>query len=208
MGKSVAPGITVETLARAKGLPPQLLREFGVADEPRSVRIQYVKPDGAPARSRHRKAIGGAANSWWGEEDREVTAYWHPLVPKFVRRRRSILVVEGESSCWTAWHGGFGAVGIPGSDHVDVLGLDHLASSPLALVVVEPDDRDTFPLGVAHYTNQVRERLHRIGYPGEVALLHLDGVAADVPALYQAEPATFADRLASLIGAAAAATRP
>lgn len=199
----MASGITVDRLAEAKGLPSQVLRSFGVQDEPSGVRIPYVTPDGGPARSRHRKAVGGSANSWWDDADLPMTAYWHPVVPEFVRRRGALLVVEGESSCWAAWHGGFGAVGIPGSDEVDLLRPEHLGAAPLVVIVVEPDDPDTYPAGVAYYTGRLREHLQRIGYRGQVAQLSLDGVAEDLPALHRADSAAFATRLGSLVAEAA-----
>ena len=45
--------IDVENLARLKGLPMAALRAFGVRDqESGGVRIDYIAPDGTPARAR------------------------------------------------------------------------------------------------------------------------------------------------------------
>lgn len=192
--------IDVEILARVKGLPAAALRAFGVRDRHGGgVRIEYVAPEGTPARARLRMALGGLAGSSWEDGELPITAYWRPLASDLARRREPLLLCEGESSCWTAWQWGFGAVGIPGADQVAALRAQHLAYASAVAVVLEPDGPQTYPRGRACYLAEVRERLRAIGYAGRVATLDLDGVAADINTLYQAAPSAFAARLEELI---------
>ena len=195
--------INVESLARTKGLPPSVLRSFGVRDHPGGcVRIAYFSPDGTGARARIRTASGGFAGSHWEPGDLPVTAYWRPPADDWADRIGPILVCEGESSCWTAWHGGFGAVGIPGADMVATLQLSHLGSAEEAVIVIEPEDPQTYPWGRDRYLEAVQDRLRDIRYPGRVRALDLDGVADDVNALYRADKGSFAAQLTDLIAGA------
>jgi len=197
----VPASIDLETLARAKGLAAPVLRAFGLSDRATGgVRVEYLwPPHGGPARARLRLALGGLDGSRWEEGDAPIGAYWRPLVDELVRRRGVLLLCEGESSCWTAWEAGFGAVGLPGADQVDALRAEHLAGAPAVVVIVEPEDPQTYPMGRERYLSDVAARIHALGYRGRVLTLDLGPVAADLNALWRAEPAAFAERLASLI---------
>jgi hypothetical protein len=197
---------SVAGLARAKGLPEEALRRFGVTDvDGGGVREQYLSPDGTPVRDRFRWTPGGPAGSTWEERDAPRTAYWRPFVPGLARERGYLLLCEGESSCWTAWHHRVAAVGFPGADHVGVLGAGHLAGADVVGVVVEPDDPGTYPMGAAAYRDQVLARLAELGLPDakrRVVVLDLTGVAADLVELRRQDPAGFPARLQALLDGA------
>ena len=79
-----------------------------------------------------------------------------PLVPygldrlKTARQAGSIVLVEGESDCWTLWHHGFPALGIPGANFSKILEKDFLERIGNVYVLREPDSGgDQFVAGVA-----------------------------------------------------------
>ncbi|WP_189078356.1 hypothetical protein [Mangrovihabitans endophyticus] len=194
---------SVADLARTKALPEDALRGFGVTDvHGGGVREEYLSPDGAPVRDRFRWTPGGLNSSTWEERDLPRTAYWRPFVPGLARDRGYLLLCEGESSCWTAWHHGVAAVGFPGADHIGVLGAGHLAGADVIGVIVEPDDPDTYPRGADHYRDQVLARLAQLGLPDaqrRVVVLDLTGTAADLVELHRQDPQQFPARLGTLL---------
>ncbi|MEV5506670.1 hypothetical protein [Streptomyces orinoci] len=197
---------SVAELARAKALPEDALRRFGVTDvDGGGVREEYLSPDGTPVRDRFRWTPGGPTSSTWEERDLPRTAYWRPFVPGLARERGYLLLCEGESSCWTAWHHGVAAVGFPGADHIDVLGAGHLAGANVVGVVVEPDDPGTYPMGANSYRDEVLARLAELGLPDatrRVVVLSLTGVADDLVELHRQDPRGFRARLRTLIDGA------
>ncbi|WP_329467270.1 hypothetical protein [Streptomyces sp. NBC_01431] len=197
--------VTVSALARAKGLDPQVLAGYAVHDVPQGVRIPYASPDGVPRRARLRTALRGADGSIWEDSGAPLGAYWHPSVPALLRGRPKMLLVEGESDCWTAWSQGVAALGVPGGDAWDTIGPGHLAGAAEIHVVVEPgDDPRTYPRGVHAYVAGVVERLRAIGHRGEIRRLQPPQGLDDINALYRADPASFTAR----VGALMAGSRP
>lgn len=103
-------GITLAELAQHKGLPVEFLRELGIKEKNGQVYIFY----GSDYRERVRTALS-AHGSYWskrkGQVDRPVGPYgsWN----KF--QSGQLILVEGESDCWTLWHNNFSALGVPGS---------------------------------------------------------------------------------------------
>jgi hypothetical protein len=194
---------SVADLARAKALPEDALRRFGVTDvDGGGVQEEYLSPDSTPGRDRFRWTPGGPTSSTWEERDLPRTAYWRPFVPGLARERGYLLLCEGESSCWVAWHHGVAAVGFPGADHVGVLGAGHLAGAEVIGVVVEPDDPGTYPMGADSYRDEVLARLAGLGLPDaerRVVVLDLTGVAADLVELHQQAPPGFPARLRTLL---------
>ena len=196
--------INLESLSVEKALPADKLRDFGVSDQPGGgVRIEYVGPDGKPGRARYRGARG-VDGSTWECSGLPVIAYWHVAASHPVYRRDVLLLCEGESSCWTLWHCGFAAVGIPGGDRAACLREIDVASAQTVLIVVEPDGPETYPLGRDNYAAQIVRQLDSIGYAGAVNTLYMDAHAADINELYQLDPSVFAERLDRIVDRALA----
>ena len=71
-----------------------------------------------------------------------------------------LILVEGESDCWSLWYHGFPALGIPGSSNVKCLAAEHVLGFDRIVIVSEPDIAgQKFPLAIA-------ARLREIGYAG------------------------------------------
>jgi len=109
-------GLTLEALAQAKKLPVDFLMSLGIQTDlwtgKARVRIPYMDDHGTIQSIRYRLALDGDMRFAWRKDD-------HVLLYGLPRLRAAValgwvLIVEGESDCWTAWHHGLPAVGIPG----------------------------------------------------------------------------------------------
>ena len=114
--KHPAAGLTLDGLCAAKKLPTELLQELGCRDYQRNgrtvVSIPYVDNEGRTVAVRYRKALDGESRFEWRRGDK-VQLYG--LARLFAARGLGwVLIVEGESDAWTAWHYGIPCVGIPG----------------------------------------------------------------------------------------------
>jgi hypothetical protein len=109
-------GLTLEELAAAKRLPPGFLTRLGVCNvrlggRP-AVSVPYFDPDGNEAAVRYRLALDGPERFRWQRGSR--------VLPYGLERLREaqaqgwVLLVEGESDAWTAWHHDIPAIGLPG----------------------------------------------------------------------------------------------
>lgn len=194
--------LSISALAAAMAVPADALRSLGLSNCHVGVRVAYRLPDGGEARARVRRELGGPAACVWEVNDLPIVAYGTPRNREWLEERSDLMLFEGESSCWTAWHAGFAATGIPGADLVDVLDYDALYGAGSIVIMLEPDLPATYPRGRAWYERQVLSRLAAIAYPGKVARLDLEGVAENVNTLYRADPSQFAGRLETLLTAA------
>lgn len=112
-------GVTLTTLAQAKHLPEDFLRSLGIGDFKKNgqpaVRIPYVGEDGAVPAVRFRLALtaeSGAQRFAWRRGDKVILYGLNRL--KQIREAGWILLVEGESDCWTCWFHGIPCIGVPG----------------------------------------------------------------------------------------------
>ncbi|AEG14986.1 phage/plasmid primase, P4 family [Desulfofundulus kuznetsovii DSM 6115] len=143
-------GITIESLAADKRLPVDFLRSLGVVQDSRFVKITYLLEDGSPApRQRIRTALRAKDGSKWAKGDGKPVPYGLWRLAE-AREAGYLVLVEGESDCWTLWYHGFPALGIPGADMTEKLKLEHVKDIPRLYVVREPDKGgDTFAAGIA-----------------------------------------------------------
>lgn len=143
-------GITIESLAADKRLPVDFLRSLGVVQDSRFVKITYLLEDGSPApRQRIRTALRAKDGSKWTKGDGKPVPYGLWRLAE-AREAGYLVLVEGESDCWTLWYHGFPALGIPGADMTEKLKLEHVKDIPRLYVVREPDKGgDTFAAGIA-----------------------------------------------------------
>ncbi len=114
-----SPGLTLAELAKAKRLPKSFLREeLGLTEITRNrsqvVRIPYFGPDGDLLAVRFRISLDGPRRFDWRTGNKPVLYGLGLDHVKAIRETGWVLLVEGESDCWTAWHHGIPALGIPG----------------------------------------------------------------------------------------------
>ena len=115
-------GLTLAALAQAKGLPVEELRSYGCRDGRRDgqarVVIPYCDEEGATLAVRYRLCLEKVAGQrdgrfCWRRGDKAQHLYGIDRL-EAVRQAGWVLVVEGESDCWTGWHYGLPLLGVPG----------------------------------------------------------------------------------------------
>jgi hypothetical protein len=109
-----------------------------------------------------------------------------------------LILVEGESDCWTLWHHGYPALGIPGSSNVKCLAAEHVAGFDRIVIVSEPDVAgQKFPAALS-------ARLREIGFAGRIETLFMGPSGfKDPSALYLDDPPGFREKFDALLKEAA-----
>ncbi len=155
--------LMIDALAAATGRDADLMRKWRVYEERGMVMIPYFMADGTRApRTRIRSALAAGDGSRWSgkSEDGEIVPYGLDKLD-MARKAGYVILVEGESDCWTLWSHNFPALGVPGAQMVEKLSLEMLEGIGRVYVVHESDrGGDAFVLGVA-------ARLWELQYPGE-----------------------------------------
>ena len=115
---TVVNGVNLATLAEAKRLSVDFLKSVGCSDfkyngQP-SVKIPYYAEDGTERAVRFRLALTAAegARFKWRAGDHALAYGLNRLAA--IRKAGWVLVVEGESDCWTCWFHYIPALGAPG----------------------------------------------------------------------------------------------
>jgi len=106
--------VNLSTLAKAKHLPVDYLEGLGISDfkyngQP-AVKIPYYGEDGIEVAIRFRLSLSGDSRFKWRKGDHAMPYGLNRLD----RKAGWVLIVEGESDCWTAWLHGIPALGAPG----------------------------------------------------------------------------------------------
>jgi hypothetical protein len=109
-------GVNLSTLAEAKHLPVNFLKGMGVGDftynGEAAIRIPYYSEDGQEVAIRFRLALSGDSRFRWRKGDRAMPYGLNRLDE--IRKAGWVLIVEGESDCWTGWLHDIPAIGAPG----------------------------------------------------------------------------------------------
>src|SRR5260370_310764 len=132
--------LTLLDLALEKQLPWQFLFNLGVMEHPSGgLQIPYHLADGSPAhRSRIRRALTAREGSRWSKGTGQLVTYGLERLSD-ARKACYLVLVEGESDCWTLWYQGFPALGLPGAEMAGVLEESALAGIDRLYIVQEPD---------------------------------------------------------------------
>lgn len=189
--------VTIKVLSDLKRIPVPALRSYGLTDVPEGVRFNYHFPDGAPGKARLRVALRGADGSKWSTLASEpITAYIAPRNHAF-HDPAEMIIVEGESDCWTAWTHGVRALGIPGSDQALVLTPSHLDGVRVVYIQREKvaDPNPTFPNGIDYFVDDISDRLVQIGFDGAIRRLEMPDPFSDLSDMHVADPKNFDARL-------------
>ena len=173
---------TLEELSRQRRLPMDFLRSLGLTSSGSYIHVPYFQADGTGTRPQLRARDG---EHRWGKSGSL------PIIPYGLNRLDSeeAALVEGASDCWTLWHAGFPAIGIPGASMHRKLEAEHIRGLKLIYVVKESDD------GGRTFDSNIRGRLDELGFSGDVRTVDMEQLDANDPsALYQRDPDGFAEK--------------
>jgi biotin operon repressor len=116
---STVTGVTLEALAQKKHLNVDYLKSIGLTDYNRKgqpvIQIPYCDENGETIAVRFRltlDASSGKQRFAWRKDD-QVMLYGLERL-ETIKQQGWLLLVEGESDCWTLWYHSLPALGIPG----------------------------------------------------------------------------------------------
>src|SRR6266700_2746443 len=133
--------ITSFGLGIDKHIHPHFLDNLGVRDDKRGVIIPYYTQDGKPyARYRLRTALKASDGSTWNIDSQEPIISYGLQRLEDARKAGFLVIVEGESDCWTLWLHKFPALGIPGAQMYNCLQKHYLTGFQRIFIVQESDE--------------------------------------------------------------------
>jgi len=155
-------------LALDKMLPWKYLLNLGVTEKKAGcLQIPYHLPDGTPApRHRLRTALIARQGSHWSKGQGEIVPYGLERLEE-ARKAGYLVIVEGESDCWTLWYHHFPALGLPGVEMVSALKEAYLADIERVYIMQEPDAAG------ARFVKHLQQRLQTWKWPGKVYVISL-----------------------------------
>jgi hypothetical protein len=138
-------GVTVSQLAEAKGFSAEELLELGVSDTSfmgsPAVRIPYLDERGEETTYSLRIALEGKDrfHAPAGSKRELYGLNWLPIA----RDQDRVILVEGETDCWTSWAHGLPAIGVPGATTWREDWAEQFDGISRIFVVKEPDQGGT-----------------------------------------------------------------
>src|SRR6266404_6280187 len=155
-------------LALDKMLPWKYFLNLGVTEKRAGcLQIPYHLPDGTPApRHRLRTALIARQGSHWSKGQGEIVPYGLERLEE-ARKAGYLVIVEGESDCWTLWYHHFPALGLPGVEMVSALKEAYLADIERVYIMQEPDAAG------ARFVKHLQQRLQTWKWPGKVYVISL-----------------------------------
>ena len=171
--------LTLLDLALEKQLPWRFLLSLGIIELPSGgLHIPYHLLDGTPApRSRLRTALIARQGSRWSKGTGRIVPYGLERLDE-ARKAGYLVLVEGESDCWTLWYQGFPALGLPGAEMAGTLEPSMLSGNDRLYLVQEPDTAG------ATLVKTLTDRLKGWRWQGKAAVIHLP-TAKDPNDLYK-----------------------
>lgn len=135
--------ISLLDMAQAKKIPWKFLCNLGIIEEFRGLRIPYYALDGTRApRYRIRTAVVAREGSYWNKGPGDIIPYGLERLEE-ARQAGFLVLVEGESDCWTLWYHGFPALGLPGAEMTNKLKEEYLTDIHRLYVIRESDAAGT-----------------------------------------------------------------
>ena len=177
--------LTIASLAGDKGLPEAFLRSLGLEESGKVVRIPYRLEDGRiAAKQRIRTTLRAKDGSRWSKGPGCPVPYGLWKLGK-ARESGYLVLIEGESDCWTLWSHEIPALGIPGTQMTSKLQASHLKGFELLYVVREPDS------GGRSFTTGVARRLDEFEWQGTGFVVDLPDGVKDPNDLHKRDPSRF-----------------
>jgi len=116
--------------------------------------------------SRLRTALVAKEGSHWSKGSGEIVPYGLERLEE-ARKAGYLVIVEGESDCWTLWFHHFPALGLPGVEMVRTLKEAYLAGIERLYIVREPDSAG------ARFVSHLEQLLQAWQWPGKAFVISL-----------------------------------
>lgn len=189
--------LNVAVLAQAKRLDVSFLHKLGLhdLDNGLGVGIPYYDRAGDRIAVKLRTRLAAKDGSRWPAKT-PLAAYGDWRLDS-VAKAGWLILVEGESDCWTLWHHSLPALGLPGANTAKTLNAEHLVGATKLFVHVEQD-----PGGKAFHDGVLR-RLAELNFTGQVFTFHMPAGIKDPSALHIDDPGTFEPRFSMALQTAA-----
>jgi putative DNA primase/helicase len=190
---------TIGRLAQAKRLPAEWLRRHCEREDipGGGIRIPYFDDAGELLLVRERE------NPSHRDHEGRVKKFHQPygvkLVPcglnrlEHAYRSGILIIVEGESDCWTWWYHGLPALGLPGAFSFNCLKYEHVAGIHTLYLWREPDQAGP------DFVEGLVKRLQDMEFENQVFELRAPDFIKDASALHVAGPARFKAELRKVI---------
>lgn len=171
-------GISLADLASDKIIHPTFLHNLGCRESThqgkRAVLIPYRDGEGGEVRMRVRSALKATNGSAWlpGEA---LYAYGLDRLED-AHKAGYLVIVEGESDCWTLWQRGLPALGVPGVQNYKVLGFSMVKDLDRIYISQEPPSEKDLTTGKnpgLRFVENVKKHLTTLGYKGKMYALDL-----------------------------------
>lgn len=193
--------LTVERLALDKRLPAAFLRDqCGLRDDGRrGVGMPYCDEQHKRLFLRYRSALR-AKDGTWQPKGVSLKVYGLWRLAEARQQGTTLLLVEGESDCWTLWYHGFAALGIPGASAIRTLLDSMLVGFTRVYLWQEPGEAGQ------KFVSKLAKRLQEADWKGEVRVVSGNG-AKDPNELHQRNPDGFKEAFARLLEGATSAEK-
>jgi hypothetical protein len=158
--------LTLVDLALEKQLPWKFLFHLGVMEHASGgVYVPYHLQDGSLApRHRIRTALSAKEGSHWSPGTEAIVPYGLERLEEG-RKVGYLVLVEGESDCWTLWYQGFPALGLPGAEMARTLEESMLTGIDRLYIMQEPD------AGGTSFVNHIQRKLQAWRWKGKAFVL-------------------------------------
>jgi AAA domain len=160
--------LSLVDLAADKLLHWKYLLHLGITEQRAGcLQIPYHLPDGTPApRHRLRTALVAKEGSHWSKGSGEIVPYGLERLEE-ARKAGYLVLVEGESDCWTLWYHHFPALGLPGVEMVRTLKEAYITGIDKLYIVRESDAAG------ARFVQHIQQRLQTWKWPGKAFVISL-----------------------------------
>jgi hypothetical protein len=137
-----SPGCTLADYAEAKGIPVEVLNDYGLSEMTYmgapAVRIPYFAEADTIHATRYRIAMSGPDKFRWKAGDK--TCLYGQWRRRLALDAGYVCLVEGESDCHTLWFHDIPAVGIPGANNWnEARDASYFDGIDRVYIVIEPD---------------------------------------------------------------------
>lgn len=156
-------GCTLAALANMTGVPIDKLKEFGLHQDGKYVNVPYENESGRLLHNKIRTRLTGK-NKYKYPKGSKATLYGLNRLSD-ARDKGAIVIVEGESDCWTLWIHGIPALGVPGASAYKLLDREHLDGIDTVFVVQESDEAGE------KFQYAVGQHLRDFDYEGDIKIV-------------------------------------